>query len=668
MRSRVESVWYTLNAAIMPRSEHFRAIAVAAAGLAAAAVVGVSALPSAWTTAAQEPTPEYPRAGRCKWLDHRFAAIDQIYGYASQQQMESLPTVVWLQWGDGKLWDEARVLATYADTGPIFGLAYDGTRGALYAAARPRAHSPLGDRLPGQIYRLHSDTLMVRNWASIEAGPMERDVTDPGRYQDLMDQWGLGDIEVDEQGEYLFAVNLFDRRIYRLRLPDGAISGSFAIGSDTESWAENARPFGLGWHEGWLYHGVVDSREDATLHGVLSAYVYRSRADGSEMELVLRHVFVDARWHPWQSTPPGEDPGELPSQPLLADIEFRPSGDLILGIRNRAYDIYPWPSWTRRDQGALLLASRAAGSWSVDPQHYDEKTRRWERPIQGGLSAWWGDDTVVAAALGVVYDPPQLPVDYAGGIMFSSESGKQLHSESYAACFPCQPVADSLGDIETWCEFFVTPTPTPSLTPSSSPTATGTPVPPTATTTPTPSVSPSPSPTPSSTPTPSVSPTPTATVTHTATATRQPVPIYLPLTLREHCNPAYERSDIALVIDTSSSMTGQKIEDARAAALSFVRLIDLEPGRSQVAVVRFDRESEVVRELTNARALIEAAIRNLQVRSGTHIDKGLRAALGELQSPRRHERNAQVLVLLTDGVQTGTPGEELRAAAEVQRR
>jgi Mg-chelatase subunit ChlD len=185
---------------------------------------------------------------------------------------------------------------------------------------------------------------------------------------------------------------------------------------------------------------------------------------------------------------------------------------------------------------------------------------------------------------------------------------------------------------------------------------------PTATTTPTPSVSPSPIPSATSTPTPNLSPTPTAM----ATATRQPVAIFLPLTLREHCSPEYVRSDIALVIDTSSSMTGQKIEDARNGALSFVDLIDLAPGRSQVAVVRFDREAEVVRELTNARALIEAAVRNLQVRSGTHIDKGLRTALAELQSLRHSDRNAPVLMLLTDGVQTGTPGEELRAAAEVR--
>ena len=192
---------------------------------------------------------------------------------------------------------------------------------------------------------------------------------------------------------------------------------------------------------------------------------------------------------------------------------------------------------------------------------------------------------------------------------------------------------------------------------------------PTLTATPLPSNTPTTTPTPSVTDTPSATPTaPQATVTPSVTPTNTavPRPLFVPLALLEQCDSEHKRADIALVIDTSSSMTGQKIEDARAAALLFVGLIDLEPGRSQVAVVRYDREAEVVRELTRSRRSDRGGDPSLHVRSGTHIDKGLRAALAELQSPRHLERNTQVMILLTDGVQTGTPGEELQAAAEVR--
>jgi uncharacterized protein YegL len=171
---------------------------------------------------------------------------------------------------------------------------------------------------------------------------------------------------------------------------------------------------------------------------------------------------------------------------------------------------------------------------------------------------------------------------------------------------------------------------------------------------------------PTATATPLAQPTPTRRPTATATPAPAPRSLYLPLGLKEHCDPEHKRADVALVIDTSSSMAGSKLEDAKAAAAAFVAQMELAPGRDQVAVVRFDAEAEVACELTAGRAVVEAAIRNLTSRSGTHMDKGLRTALAELQSPRHLERNMSVMILLTDGVQTGTPGEELRAAAEVR--
>jgi Mg-chelatase subunit ChlD len=267
---------------------------------------------------------------------------------------------------------------------------------------------------------------------------------------------------------------------------------------------------------------------------------------------------------------------------------------------------------------------------------------------------------VVSAAVGFSEGWNRFPywVD-RGARWFASDTGLAMRGEricsariAFNRCdFWVLPTGD-MGDVELLCGARP-PTPTPTATSTVTATRVSTAMP-----------------SPSATPTPrdsvTASATPAATGTPPPTATAAPAPLYLPVALREHCDPVYERSDVALVIDTSSSMTGQKLEDAQEAALAFVRLIDLAPGRSQVAVVRFYREAEVVCELTDSRALIEAAVRNLQARSGTHIDKGLRTALGELQSIRHLERNVQVLIMLTDGVQTGTPGEELRAGEEVR--
>ncbi len=212
-----------------------------------------------------------------------------------------------------------------------------------------------------------------------------------------------------------------------------------------------------------------------------------------------------------------------------------------------------------------------------------------------------------------------------------------------------------------WVLLVVAPTPTPTATFTATPTAT-------ATRTPTATAS--------ATATATFSPTPTSTPTCTSTPSAPPE-LYLPLLLREHCDPTRVRADIVLVIDTSSSMRHQKLADAKVAAVEFVRLLDLAPeaaskagraaeGSDQVALVRFDTEAELVQELTADQSSIELAIASLSSRQGTHIDRGLEVGLSELRSPRSRHGNTPVMVLLTDGIQTGPSGAEL-ASAEVVR-
>lgn len=168
-----------------------------------------------------------------------------------------------------------------------------------------------------------------------------------------------------------------------------------------------------------------------------------------------------------------------------------------------------------------------------------------------------------------------------------------------------------------------------------------------------------------STPSQTRAPSPTHTATPTATATARPV-LYLPVLLREECRSLHRRADVVLAIDTSSSMTGQKLGDAQAAALHFVEVMDLAAGRDQVAIVRFDDTAELSQALTQERGLVEAAIRGLYSRPGTRIDRGLARASEELRSERRMAANQPVIVLLTDGRQTGDPQPVRDIAAEIR--
>jgi len=150
-----------------------------------------------------------------------------------------------------------------------------------------------------------------------------------------------------------------------------------------------------------------------------------------------------------------------------------------------------------------------------------------------------------------------------------------------------------------------------------------------------------------------------------ATPTRAPSPIMLPILYRNHCRPGAAHADIVLLIDTSDSMSGAKLEQAKSAAIAFITFLDLP--RDQAAVIGFDNVQEMAAPLTGNLQELERAIAGLSSGNGTFIDRALRAAMFELLSPRRKARNRGVVVLLSDGAHNGLPQDVLRASDDVRR-
>ncbi|MCB0215300.1 MAG: VWA domain-containing protein, partial [Chloroflexi bacterium] len=189
-----------------------------------------------------------------------------------------------------------------------------------------------------------------------------------------------------------------------------------------------------------------------------------------------------------------------------------------------------------------------------------------------------------------------------------------------------------------------------------------------ATETPSPSPSPEASATPrdtgTSTPTGTLPPSPTRP-SATPRPTGPPRPIHLPILFREQCVPKARPVDVALVIDTSSSMNGAKLAAARSAGRSFVALLD--PSRDRASIVGFDNEARLAQPLTGDQAALGRALDGLATAVGTRIDLGLWTALGELTGANRRAEADRVIVLLTDGrPQLGTE-PAMRAAAQLAR-
>jgi hypothetical protein len=186
---------------------------------------------------------------------------------------------------------------------------------------------------------------------------------------------GLGDLEISDDGAFLFVVNLFDRRVYQIPtadVDDGA-PYSYATLPDFPNYAAGCtngvqRPYGLSYHDGDIYLGVVCTGENNTTTNTnadLTAFVYRYDLNGSSgggwstvisFPLTYQKGFAfyneagTNQWYNWTDVFSYVNPltqGSLQSsgtfggnmfrpQPLLSDIEFDEDGSMILGLMDRS--------------------------------------------------------------------------------------------------------------------------------------------------------------------------------------------------------------------------------------------------------------------------------------------------------------------------------------------
>ena len=102
---------------------------------------------------------------------------------------------------------------------------------------------------------------------------------------------------------------------------------------------------------------------------------------------------------------------------------------------------------------------------------------------------------------------------------------------------------------------------------------------------------------------------------------------------------------LALVIDRSGSMAGEKLELTKQAARATAEAL---PPSDQIAVVVFDSQSQPVVQLQRAanRQRIASDIGRIQASGGTNILAGLREAVEELLPARARKKH---IILLSDG-------------------
>ena len=138
---------------------------------------------------------------------------------------------------------------------------------------------------------------------------------------------------------------------------------------------------------------------------------------------------------------------------------------------------------------------------------------------------------------------------------------------------------------------------------------------------------------------------------------RTPIEDVLPVRMKAPDREERYATALALVIDRSGSMGGQKIELCKSAAISTVELL---AKKDYITVVSFDSSARLIVPITKAssRATITSQISALNSGGGTNIMPGMTAAqqeLGKVKAKVKH------MIVLTDGHSGGGGYQQLAA-------
>jgi Ca-activated chloride channel family protein len=140
-------------------------------------------------------------------------------------------------------------------------------------------------------------------------------------------------------------------------------------------------------------------------------------------------------------------------------------------------------------------------------------------------------------------------------------------------------------------------------------------------------------------------------LSHTKVLAGQTTPVYAELKLvadTSETAPVRAPISLAVVLDTSGSMSGEKLEDAKRSVLRL--LSDMRDG-DEITVIRYSDTSELIQPLArvgDVRTSLSARIRMLDAGGGTNIPGGLSHGLRALDEAAKGR--VRRIVLVSDGL------------------
>ncbi|MGW2400795.1 SpaA isopeptide-forming pilin-related protein [Kitasatospora sp. NPDC001664] len=258
-------------------------------------------------------------------------------------------------------------LATKVQTGAVYGIGYSKQRRWIFSGAMARRGAAYGPAGTGGIYLTDRSTGATTLFATVPNtnNTAHNFATNMDlAYTPAVAKEALGDVEVSEDGQDLWVVNLADRQLYRYDATQrtaAAPRAVYPIPAPTTPCpaAGDWRPYGLGVQDGMVYVGGVCSGESTQRKSDLRAIVRTFDPVAGTFGPVILDQRLDYPrpvtytvapcngdgWYPWSDTIPltqdGTTCGNTYSsnpEPMLSDIVVDTDGSLILSFRDRYGD------------------------------------------------------------------------------------------------------------------------------------------------------------------------------------------------------------------------------------------------------------------------------------------------------------------------------------------
>lgn len=424
-------------------------------------------------------------------------------------------------------------LALAREIGTTWGLAYHQGSSSLFAGAFYKRHAGLGPNGAGAIYVIRnantanpSASLFLDLNTVLNANVAGTDTRTAADYNpdrpsfDVIGKIALGDLEMSDDDQTLWTVSLFTRELIRIPLgtsataPAASAIGRFAIPQPTGTGfcptADDIRPFGLGYHNGILYIGMVCSAESTQNVADMRALIYsfepmtNSFSTQPVVNFALNYprqcvdytnggcpAGREAEWNPWQKASTldfedirSEDFFVSYPQPWLTDIVF--DGDtMILGLRDRFGDqsgkeaLPPDPNnnenYTGLVAGDILRLCPSAGSWALESNgscggvttngantgegpgngefYHGENHPFHDEVLLGGLAQVPQKAEVVSTAFDPIFNAANT---FESGLVWLNNTTGQRAQETRLRRSEGLPInfgkANGLGDIEALCD------------------------------------------------------------------------------------------------------------------------------------------------------------------------------------------------------------------------